>query len=329
MMHCAEPLRLFTLPIFVIIMVLIVHWALSLKKVQRLLCSQKHLKQLLTNFSLRKAYIKTALLLACLISLFIALLRPQWGEKENTVIQEGRDIVILLDVSRSMLAQDLKPNRLEFAKTKIKNVLESLSFERVGLIIFSANAYVQCPLTADHGALLMFLENVDAESISAGTTALDTALLKAIDVFNESKGRKNKLVLLLSDGEDFSQNLENAKKWIQDLGLSIFALGIGTPQGAPVPIIDASGAIKGSEVDAQGKPVLTRLNETLLASISKELGGSYMRAEYDDNDIASIKNYLHAFEKEKFDETKITSKEERYPLFLGFSFLCLLLEWIL
>lgn len=329
MIRFANQLNLFVLPAFLVLTLLIVFAAISQKKIVALLTHPRHQGLLLKNFSPLKIIIKTILLIAFLSALFLALLRPQWGKKESIVHQEGRDVVVLLDISRSMLAQDIKPNRLSFAKLKIKQLLESFSFQRAALIIFSGEAYIQCPLTADFGAFKMFLDNVDAESISSGTTAADKALLETMKIFNQSKSRKNKIVVLISDGEDYSQNLDNAKKWALDEGVTILALGIGSQEGAPVPIVNEAGAIIGNELDEKGVPILTKLNEPLLNAITKELGGSYIKASYGDEDIARMTNLIGKFEQEKFDETHVSQQEERYPLFLAFGFACLLLEWII
>ena len=167
---------------------------------------------LLSNASSKKQIARTVLLSTALLFLFIALLRPQWNRSEETVMQEGRDLYIGLDISRSMLAVDCKPNRLLYAKDKIKRLLKNLSSERVGLILFSGTAFVQCPLTSDYSAFYLYLDAVDAELISSGTTALDQAIRQALSSFFTTPERKNKLLVLFTDGEDFSHNLAGIKK---------------------------------------------------------------------------------------------------------------------
>jgi len=264
-----------------------------------------------------------------ILLIFLALLQPQWNKKETTVTQEGRDLLIALDISRSMMARDLKPNRLEFTKLKIRNLLKKLDFERVGLILFSGSAFLQCPLTVDHAAFLMFLDQVDVETIASGTTAIDSALLKAIQVFGESSGRKNKLVVLATDGEDFSLNLQAVKQKAQEQNIKLFALGIGTPQGAPVPIIDASGNVSGHEVDEKGNIAITKLNEELLQKMCNDLNGNYFRSSYDDSDLDQLSTIIKNYEKEKFEDRKVSYYQDQYPWFLGFAWILLLIEWLL
>src|SRR5579872_3626291 len=191
--------------------------------------------QLLRNVNGQKQFIKSCLITVGFLFLCIALLRPQWSKSEETVAQSGRDVYIALDISRSMLASDSKPNRLICAKEKIKRLLKKLSCERVGLILFSGSAFVQCPLTADYAAFYLYLDAVDAELISSGTTALDQAIRQALSSFEATPGRKNKLLVLFTDGEDFSHNLHDIKQEAAQAGLSIFTIGVGTPEGAPVP----------------------------------------------------------------------------------------------
>lgn len=328
--HFAGYDRVIALPLFIILIVLAIRNYRRIKNTF-LNLSHKKLQQLIfPHFSLLRHLIKAICTVVSLFLLFIALIQPQWGKKEQIIIQEGRDLLILLDISRSMLAQDVKPNRLELAKLKVRNLLEKLSFERVGLILFSGSAFVQCPLTSDHAAFLMFLDNVDTESISSGTTSIGSALNKAIDVFGNSQDRKNKLILLITDGEDFSLNLNEAKQRALREEVTLFALGIGSTQGAPIPIIDYStGKQSGFEVDEKGNVQLSKLNEKVLKEICTMLKGTYFKAIYQDTEINSLVNLIKKFEKEQFADKKLSLYEDQYPWFLGIATALLALEWIL
>jgi hypothetical protein len=215
------------------------------------------------------------------------------------------------------------------ALTIIRSLLDKLTVERLGLILFSGSAFVQCPLTADRAAFLMFLENVDAEAISSGTTSIGSALNRAVDVFANAPERKNKLILLITDGEDFSLNINEAKqRAIQDQ-VTLFALGVGTKQGAPIPIVDPMGKQVGHEMDGQGNVQLSTLNETMLKDICKTLQGNYFKAEYQDDDLDSLVGLIKKFEKEQFTDKKLSLYEDHYPWFLGIATALLALEWIL
>jgi Ca-activated chloride channel homolog len=286
-------------------------------------------KEFLRNVSPTKQLLKCILMFIGALFLCIALLRPQWDKSEETIVQEGRDLYIALDISRSMLATDCSPNRLYFAKEKIKSLVKKLSCERVGLILFSGAAFVQCPLTSDYGAFYLYLDAVDAELISSGTTALDQAITQALNSFAATPDRKSKLLVLFTDGEDFSHNLNNIKQEAAESGLSIFTFGVGTPEGAPVPLFDAHGKLLGHQKDAQGGVVISRLNEGILSSLSSDAGGQYIRAVDNENDITAFIRAVRFFEKEQLAERKHSRYEDQYHYFLLVSFICFALEWLL
>lgn len=285
--------------------------------------------EFLRNHSQAKQLLKSILFCTGFLFLCIALLRPQWNKSEEAVAQEGRDLYIALDISRSMLATDSAPNRLQCAKEKIKRLVKKLSCERVGLILFSGSAFVQCPLTTDYGAFFLYLDAVDAELISSGTTALDQAIQQALTSFASVPERKSKLLVLFTDGEDFSHNLNDIKQQATASHLSIFTIGVGTPEGAPVPLFDPHGNIIGHQKNVQGSVVISRLNEGILSSLSQDAGGTYIRATDGDEDIISFVRAVQSFEKEQFAEQKLSRYEDQYHYFLLVSFICFALEWIL
>lgn len=317
------------IPVFAVLVVLIIKNYFMIAKVAAYLVNATYSKQLFVNFSLRRYRVKTIFVVMSIIAVGLALLQPQWGVIENKVVQEGRDLLVLLDVSRSMLAQDFKPSRLEFAKLKIRHVLERLKFERVGLILFSGEAFLQCPLTSDYQAFLMFLEQVDVETISSGTTSLDRALMRALGVYSTVEGRKNKLVWVLTDGEDYSLSLAPIKEEAKKNNITLFASGIGSTEGAPIPILDKYGKQVGHEVSANGSVELSKLNEKMLQDLCSQLNGHYFKVGYSDDDVEQLVSTVQQFEKERFEDRALTLYEHRYPWFLGIAWVLLLIEWIL
>lgn len=261
--------------------------------------------------------------------IFCALLQPQWGTKEETVSQQGRDLFIALDISRSMLATDCAPNRLECAKEKIRALVGALSCERVGLILFSGSTFVQCPLTTDYAAFHMFLDGIDVETISSGTTALDQAILAALRVYESVPDRKHKLLVMFTDGEDFSQNMAAVQRQAVQAGMTLFTVGVGSPEGAPIPLFDKNGAQLGHQLDSNGAVVISRLNEAMLQTLARKTQGVYVRIKDDDSDVRSVVSRVHQFEKERLDDKKVSQLHEQYPWFLAISFVCLAVEWIL
>lgn len=280
------------------------------------------------NFSYKRNFFKIILLILGSLFLFFSLLSPQWNSRTENIQQEGRDIYIALDISKSMLAQDFSPNRLEWAKIKIKKLLNKLSTDRIGLILFSGSAFVQCPLTHDLSSFLSYLEQVDTEIISTGTTSIENAIKIALNKFS-GVNKKNKLLVIFTDGEDFSNNLLEVKKEVANQKLNIFTLGVGTVQGAPIPLYDKQGSKIGHQLDENGKIVISKLNKEILNSLSENSGGNFIQTTENDEDLNKIMSKIIKFEKEKYADKKLSYLEEQYPYFLIISFICFALEWIL
>ncbi|MDP3788387.1 MAG: VWA domain-containing protein [Candidatus Chromulinivorax sp.] len=293
------------------------------------LIEDRYIQLMLINYSCMKKTIKAHLIFFGTMFLLAAFLRPQWGKQEQMVSQEGRDVIIAVDISRSMLAQDVKPNRLHFAKEKIKKLLYNLSCERVGLVVFSGSTIIQCPLTTDYAAFFMFLDQLDVDTISQGTTALDQAIKTSLQIFESIPTRKTKLLVAFTDGEDFSTDLQGIKDRVVQDGLSIFTIGVGTIQGAPVPILNDQHKQIGWEKDAQGHVIMSRLNENLLHDISVESGGKYIHAVAGDDDIKLLMSSINKFEKDALEDKTFEALQEQYPYFIAISFMCFALEWLL
>lgn len=316
------------LMLFLVFKVLGFHFYRSKKVVGRL-ASAFQQKNILKNYQPWRRGLKYGLLFIAFIFLGIVFLRPQWDLKNQVVEQEGRDILIALDISRSMLAEDESPNRLEFAKEKIKKLLYNLSCDRVGLMIFSGSTVLQCPLTTDYSTFFMFLNQLGVETISSNTTSLDSAVIKAVDVFKSMPERKSKIFCLFTDGEDFSDNLAGVKERARQEGISIFTVGVGSEHGAPVPILNNSGMRVGLEKNKDGSVVMSKLNESVLRELSDKSGGKYIHAVESDQDIQELISWVQEFETDTLESKKINRLEEQYPYFIWVSFACLLLEWVL
>lgn len=323
------------LPALIILIIFLIWRFLKTKNIIRKLGFESNKFRnnfLFKNYSNKKNIIKLILLITAIIFMFIALLRPQFDmgdKKQEFVKQKGRDLFIAIDISRSMLAQDLKPNRLEFAKQKIKKLVSNLKAERVCLIIFSGSSIVQCPLTADYGAFFMFLEQLDVETISSGTTALDQPINQVLSILELQKNKKTKLLVIFTDGEDFSSNLANVRQKAVSNGLKIFTMGVGSVQGAPIPFISETGELQGHIKDDSGKIVISKLNEGILNILATETGGKYFKLTDSDNDLRDLISDVESFEKENFEDKKLPELQDRYNYFLIVSLACLIVEWLL
>ncbi|HXW86081.1 MAG TPA: VWA domain-containing protein [Candidatus Bathyarchaeia archaeon] len=324
----AKQTALWAVPLLMIVCALVLYRLMRVQKNMKLLAGS-FAHTLVQHYSQMKQYIKAALCMLGAVSLMLALLRPQWGEREEKVVQEGRDVFIALDISKSMLATDCVPNRLLCAKQKIKELVAALVCERVGLLLFAGSAFIQCPLTTDQRAFSLFLDAVDAQTSSGGTTAIDQALITMIASFKRMEGKKNKLLVLLTDGEDFSQNLHTVKEQAKREGIQIFALGVGTTQGAPIPLYNDQGNTMGHQKDAQGTVVISKLDEQKLQALVTDIGGMYMPMTTDMTDVRAIITQVHRYEKEQYEDVSISQKIERYHYFVGVSLVCFALEWLL
>jgi Ca-activated chloride channel family protein len=328
--HWARPDLLIIVAIIVVFGALLLMYRLRKTDIMAsLLSNPQSKKRLLLNYSYPVNVIKTVFFLISILFLGIALLRPQWNEIESPIPYEGRDVLIALDISRSMLAQDVVPNRLEYAKEKIRQLLKRLKSERVGLMLFSGSTFLQCPLTEDKSAFLMFLDAIDVETISSGTTAFDQAIKEAISVFEKMPERKSKLLIIFTDGEDFSSNLTSIKKRAATIGLHIITVGVGTSEGAPIPLYDEKGKQVGHQLDAKNNVVISRMNEGILHRLAEDTGGLFVPISSDDTDIKKMKRFISSFEKERLTDRQVKHYHEQYAWPLLISFICLLIEWLL
>lgn len=321
-----ENIKYFPL-ILIVFLFLIIRYKKS-TKIITILSVKERKKELFLNYSPFKKLLKIFLFLIGLLFLFLSLLSPTWDEKQQEFKQEGREIFIALDISRSMLAKDFSMSRLELSKKKIKTLLNLIDTDRISLILFSGTAFVQCPLTRDFAVFESFLDSVDVELISSGTTAIDQAINLVLKKCLENS-KKNKLLLIFTDGEDFSSDLAGVKQRAQKDGLHIFSIGVATEQGAPIPLYDDKGKQIGNQLDKNGKIVITRLNEGILKALSTESGGCYVKITKNDDDTKEIIKKILEYEKESLGEKEIKYYEQKYPYFVAVSFLCFALDWLL
>ena len=279
-------------------------------------------------FPLRSGFknvFKFIIILTGIIFAIFAFANPQIGTKVEEVKQVGIDVYILLDVSLSMKAEDIKPSRLDKAKHEISKLIQRLRGDRIGLVVFSGEAYVQFPLTTDYAAANLFLNAVDVSSVPQPGTAIGPAIELAIRSFPE-KDETKKAIVVITDGEDHEGDLNKIVESAVEKGILIYAIGLGSPGGAPIPIRDASGKQIGYKEDRQGKSVITKLDEATLEEITRIGSGSYYRGTNNDDELDKIFRDLSKIEESEFGATKITNYEDRYYYFLIPAILLLILE---
>jgi Ca-activated chloride channel family protein len=245
---------------------------------------------------------RALLSLGGLLLIGLALLEPQLGQRNEKVQRQGIDLVVAIDASRSMLARDVLPSRLERARLELAQLIDRLQGDRVGLVVFAGQAFVQCPLTSDYGAAKLFLRAVDPGSMPAQGTALADALQTAGTMLQSAdRGAKTKVVLLLSDGEDHEGDVDGAAEALRAQGVRVFALGVGSAEGTPVPVLDERGDVRSYLRDRGGNPVVTRLEEAQLRRVAEITGGSYLAARGGDLGMGEVYAALDALEKSEFE----------------------------
>ena len=272
-------------------------------------------------------FLKGLFLLASLGLMIFALAGPRWGSHYQEVSQKGVDIMVLVDVSGSMLVEDIEPNRLERARREILDFLRIVEGDRVGLIAFAGAAFVQCPLTLDYAALQMFLSALEPDLIPVAGTDLGAAIESAVASF-DFKSETDKVILLITDGEDNEKKGLEAAKKAAEKGIKLFVFGIGEPSGGPIPAGDGKGGFK---KDAAGKLVLSKLDEDSLRQIASVTGGTYVRSVAGDLDLDVLyfEGIKSRTEAQTLKSGKIKVYEERFTLFLLAAFLFLLLEGLI
>jgi Ca-activated chloride channel family protein len=319
--------NLYLLHLLWLIPVLIVFYVLAFKAKRRAMAKFGTLdlmKKLSRNTSRGRQITKISLILISILFLVIAMSRPQIGTKIEEVKREGVDVLVAIDVSKSMLARDIPPSRLDKAKHEVESFIERLRGDRIGLIAFSGVAFVQCPLTLDYGAAKIFLDIMDPELIPTPGTAIGQAIEKAIETFDQQE-RKYKVLVLITDGEDHGEDVMKYAEEAERQGIVIYTVGIGSPQGEPIPEDAGSGFKK----DHQGEVVITKLDEFSLEKIALQTGGKYFRASTGEDELDKIYDDIAQMEKKELGSLQFSQFEDRFQYLVIFVLILLLIEFLL
>jgi len=268
---------------------------------------------------------KSALMLFGLALSLFALSRPQFGMVFEKLNRKGLDLVVLVDTSKSMLAEDFKPNRLAKAKHSISKLIDRLHGDRIAIVPFAGEPFVLCPLTLDYSAVKLFLDVVDERTIPRPGTGIGKAIEKGSSVF-DTTGRKYKAMILLTDGEDLEGDPVEAAKKAAEQGVRIYTVGIGGEAAVPIPEKDSEGKAAGFKKDRSGKMVLTKMDETVLEKIALLTDGKFYRASYKEMELDEILAEINKLERRKLESRMVTRYKERYQWFLGLAFAALFAE---
>ncbi|HON11229.1 MAG TPA: VWA domain-containing protein [Chitinispirillaceae bacterium] len=316
-------LLLFLLPLFAGFFI----WAFQRKRAAlRRFASLDLIGKLTPSSSITRQVVKCLFFCAFFLFMTIALTRPRFGAKMEMVERKGIDIMVALDISQSMLAEDIAPNRIDRAKHEIAKLIDMLKGDRIGIIVFAGESYVQCPLTLDYGAAKMFLSAVSTGWVEVQGTALGDAIKQASEAFR-SKARKHKVMILISDGEDHEGKAVDAAKAAAEEGVIIYTVGVGSESGVPVPVSRGSGNVIYKK-DASGSLVMTRLDPVILEKIAVEGKGKYFHAGTDLS-LSEIMKEISGMEKKDFGTANLATFEERYQIFLLIALIMLMVEFFI
>jgi len=282
------------------------------------------IKNLIPLLSKRRPLLKFILMTTALAALIIAAARPQFGSKLKEVKAEGVEIIIALDVSNSMLAEDIKPNRLEKAKRAIARMLDNLRNDKIGLIVFAGEAYTQVPITTDYTATKMLLSTISTDMVPKQGTAIAEAIRLGIKSFSPDNEVK-KVLIIITDGENHEEDPIQAAEEAKEKGILVYTIGMGLSKGVPIPLPGKSNFRK----DANGNVIMTKLDEATLVKIAAAGGGIYTRANNVKVGLAQLYKEIEKLDKKEMETVVYSEYEDSFQYFVGFALFLLLLEFMI
>ncbi|MBT8395116.1 MAG: VWA domain-containing protein [Flavobacteriaceae bacterium] len=312
--------------LLVIPVILVLYIALQIwkQRVQNKFADKRLLNKLSPNRSLFKSSFKLGMFCLALASLVIALVNPKVGTKLETIKREGVDIVFAVDVSKSMLAEDIAPNRLEKSKQLVTQIINNLASDRIGIIAYAGKAFPQLPITTDYASAKMFLQNMNTEMLSSQGTAIDEAISLAKTYFDDEE-QTNRVLIIISDGEDHGARAVELAEEASNEGIKIFTIGVGKTKGGPIPI-KRNGVILNYKKDREGETVITKLDEETLKNIAAEANGSYINGENTKDVVEEIGEILNKMDKQEFESKQIAEFKDQFQWFLGFALIFLFID---
>lgn len=315
---------LIVLPILVCIFLFNMYWK---RKKQREFGDLDLVKRLTPEHSVFKPFLKLGVILLALAALILGLVNPKMGTKMETVKREGIDIVFAVDVSKSMLAEDVAPNRLDKSKQLVSQIINQLGNDRIGIVAYAGSAFPVLPITSDYSVAKMFLQSMSPDMVSSLGTSLDEAIKLSATYFDE-KSKTSKLLILISDGEDHSEGAESAAEEANKLGMKIITIGIGTEKGATIPL-KKNGLVESFQRDNNNEIVITKLNQEGLKAIAKATKGGYVYGGNTKEVLDYVKNALDNIQKTEFEATQMADFQSQFQWFIGIAFILLFIDLFL
>ena len=313
---------LIAVPVFVI------GYVVSTKRKQRQLQEfgdKELMAQLMPDASKSRPIWKFCLLIVAFVLLVVAAARPQYGQKENTVKRQGIEVMVALDISNSMLAEDVAPNRLDRAKQMLSKMIDHMVDDKVGLVVFAGEAFTQLPITCDYVSAKMFLNTITPNLIQTQGTAIGTALQTAISSFGSLESEAGRAIVLITDGENHEDDAIAAAKQAHELGMQVFVIGIGKPEGAPIPKPGTNDYFK----DRSGQVVVSKLNEEMCQQIAEAGSGVYVRCDNTNTAMRALQQELDRIATTELETTVYADYNEQYQSFALIALLLLMIEFFI
>jgi len=308
------------IPVFITLVIWLFVWR---KKALQRYGQLSVISRLLPDKSNSKLILKFVLMMVTWALLVFVAAGPQTGSKLEKIQRKGIDLIIALDVSNSMLSQDIKPNRLARARQSISRLIDKLEGDRIGIIVFAGKAYTQLPITTDYAAAKMFVVTINPGMIPTQGTAIGDAVDLAINTFGESK--KNKALIIISDGEDHEGNVLEQAELAAAKGITIYTIGMGLPEGGPIPVYNGD-VLVGFKKDKEGNAIVSKLDETLLQRIATIGKGMYIRATNSETGLNRIFDDINEIQKSEIESKQFADYENQFQYFLAIALFLMILD---
>lgn len=313
---------LFIIPVLLILLIYILY---TRRRALDRYGNREVLSQLMPEVAPSKPVFKYLVLLGALILFILGIARPQFGSRLREVKREGVEIIIALDVSNSMMAEDLPPNRLERAKQSISKLVDRLVNDRIGLIVFAGDPYVQVPITTDYVSVKLFLESISTEIVPKQGTAIGAAIEMGMKSFTQAEN-SSKALIIITDGENHEDDAVQSARMAAEKGITVHTIGIGSSEGSPIPIPEPGGQ-KAYRKDKQGEVVITKLNERMLQEVAAAGNGVYIRSSDSRIGLNTIFDEINKMEKQEMDAKIYSDFDERFQYLFGAGLLLLIIEF--
>ena len=312
---------------FIIIpMMLIIYlWTYFWKKrIQKGFGSSIVLERLSPDLSFFKSTLKFVVLCLAISALIIGLVNPKIGTKLETIKREGVDIVFAIDVSKSMLAEDVAPNRLEKSKQLVTQIINNLASDRVGIIAYAGKAFPQLPITTDYASAKMFLQSMNTDMLSSQGTAIDEAIQLSRNYYDDDE-QTNRVLIIISDGEDHNDLSVEVAETASEEGIKIYTIGVGSEKGGPIPL-KRNGVVMSYKKDQNNETVITRLNQETLRTIANKANGDYVNGNQTADVVKQIRDALNAMDKKEFEAKEFAEYKDQFQWLLGIGLFFLILD---